>query len=94
MHSPCPFCAFPQGRIVIANSLAMAIRDAYPVSLGRTLIVPKRHVATFFETTSEERISLFGLLSSRSRVHGWSVAVSPATPIGDSQRHRARRLRR
>lgn len=64
---PCLFCALPQERIVMANGLAMAIRDAYPVSPSHTLIVPKRHGATFFDATSEERLSLFELLDKAKR---------------------------
>src|ERR1017187_2670127 len=64
---PCLFCVLPQQRIVMVSGLAMAIRDAYPVSPGHTLIVPKRHVATFFDTTSEERLSMFELLDKATR---------------------------
>jgi diadenosine tetraphosphate (Ap4A) HIT family hydrolase len=60
--NPCLFCALPEARIIAANVLAMAIRDGYPVSPGHTLIIPKRHVATFFETTTEERLAMFELM--------------------------------
>lgn len=46
----------------MANKLAMAIRDGFPVSPGHTLIMPKRHVTTFFNTTTEERLSMFELM--------------------------------
>lgn len=59
---PCLFCALPRERIVHENTHAIAIRDAYPVSLGHTLIIPKRHIASFFETTIEEKIDLMALL--------------------------------
>jgi diadenosine tetraphosphate (Ap4A) HIT family hydrolase len=59
---PCPFCNLPPERIILANGLALAIRDGFPISPGHTLIIPKRHVATFFETTTEERLAIFGLL--------------------------------
>ena len=52
---PCPFCELPADRIIIANPLAMVIRDGFPVSNGHTLIIPKRHVGSFFEITREER---------------------------------------
>lgn len=61
--NPCLFCAFPEARIVAANILAMAIRDEYPVSPGRALIIPKRHVATFFDTTTEEHLAMFELMN-------------------------------
>ena len=46
----------------MANKLAMAIRDGFPVSPGHTLIMPKRHVSTLFNTTTEERLSMFELM--------------------------------
>ncbi len=67
MLKPCLFCELPQERIVMANGLAAAIRDAFPVSPGHTLIVPKRHVATFFDTTSDERLSMFELMDKAKR---------------------------
>jgi diadenosine tetraphosphate (Ap4A) HIT family hydrolase len=59
---PCPFCCLPQERIVLQNDLALVIRDGYPVSPGHTLIIPKRHIGSFFEATAAERESLLHLL--------------------------------
>lgn len=63
----CPFCSLPSERIVVANDFALAIRDGFPVSAGHTLIIPKRHVATFFNTTTEERLSMFELMDNAKR---------------------------
>lgn len=51
----------------MANGLAMAIWDAFPVSPGHTLIMPKRHVTRFFDTTTEERLAMFELLDKVKR---------------------------
>src|SRR4051812_10798140 len=58
----CLFCNLPMERIITSNDLAIAVRDEYPISPGHTLIIPKRHVATFFETTTEERVAMFELI--------------------------------
>src|SRR4051812_16361910 len=58
----CLFCALPSDRLTIANDLAIAVRDGYPVSPGHTLIIPKRHVTTFFKTTTEERLAMLELI--------------------------------
>jgi len=50
----CPFCTLPQARIVDQNDLAVAIRDGFPVSPGHTLLIPKRHVGSFFELGEDE----------------------------------------
>ena len=74
---PCPFCALHQERIVATNGLAVATRDGFPVSPGHTLIIPKRHVATFFETTTEERLAMFELMDKAK--HGIDAEFHPAS---------------
>jgi superfamily II DNA or RNA helicase/diadenosine tetraphosphate (Ap4A) HIT family hydrolase/HKD family nuclease len=54
----CPFCAISPDRLVLATDLVVAIRDAYPVSPGHTLVIPRRHIATFFDTTPQERVAI------------------------------------
>ncbi|MBU6272361.1 MAG: HIT domain-containing protein [Betaproteobacteria bacterium] len=61
MH-PCPFCTLPADRIRLSTPLALALRDAYPISPGHTLIIPRRHIASFFELAAEERADLLTLL--------------------------------
>lgn len=60
---PCPFCTLPPERIVHANALAVAVRDAYPVSPGHTLVIPRRHVGSFFELSAAERDAVMALLA-------------------------------
>ena len=59
---PCPFCLLPASRIVEENAHAVLILDGYPVSAGHSLVIPKRHVGSFFEETAPERAALFALL--------------------------------
>jgi diadenosine tetraphosphate (Ap4A) HIT family hydrolase len=59
---PCPFCQLPSERILHSNAHAHIIRDGFPISPGHTLIIPKRHIASFFDTTPEERNALLELL--------------------------------
>ena len=60
MH--CPFCQIPPERIIAQNAHAFAIRDGFPVSLGHTLIIPRRHIGSFFDTTQDEKLALLELL--------------------------------
>jgi diadenosine tetraphosphate (Ap4A) HIT family hydrolase len=46
-----------------ANALGLCIRDAYPVSPGHTLVIPRRHVGSFFETTPQEQAAMLKLLN-------------------------------
>jgi diadenosine tetraphosphate (Ap4A) HIT family hydrolase len=50
-------------KIILANDLAIAIYDGFPVTPGHTLIVPKRHMALFFEATREEQSAMLDLLA-------------------------------
>jgi len=50
MEKPCLFCAIPPEQILINGPIAIAARDSHPVSKGHTLIIPRRHVASFFES--------------------------------------------
>jgi len=53
--SPCPFCHLSDKTEVIFESQdCIAFFDAYPVSKGHTLIIPKRHVASFFDLGEHE----------------------------------------
>lgn len=60
----CVFCSLPPERVIAQNDLAIVIRDGFPVSPGHTLIIPRRHVASFFETTAEERLAMLALLEN------------------------------
>lgn len=42
----------------------LAVPDAFPVSPGHTLVVPRRHVSSFFDLTASERRTLLELLDS------------------------------
>ncbi len=62
MEKSCPFCTLPPERIIDSNNLAIVIRDGFPISQGHTLIIPKRHTSSFFDTSDEEKLALFKLL--------------------------------
>lgn len=54
-HS-CVFCAPDRDRPLITESAtAYAIYDKYPVSEGHALIIPKRHVANYFDLMEKEQ---------------------------------------
>jgi diadenosine tetraphosphate (Ap4A) HIT family hydrolase len=59
----CPFCSLNESRIILANDYALAIPDGSPITPGHTLIIPKRHIASFFEATREEQMAMLDLLA-------------------------------
>jgi diadenosine tetraphosphate (Ap4A) HIT family hydrolase len=58
----CPFCAMPAEQMVLENEHAKAFFDKYPVQKGHLLIVPKRHIANYFEATEKEILAIHRLL--------------------------------
>src|SRR5215469_1084464 len=50
----CPFCNLPKERILFENELALAVRDAFPVTALHTLVIPKRHVLEVFDLSRPE----------------------------------------
>ena len=61
----CIFCELSEDRILEENELAIAIRDAFPVTALHTLVIPKRHVADYFELYQPERNAMQQLLESQ-----------------------------
>lgn len=45
----CVFCRLDSSRIHAENQLALAIWDQYPVTLHHALIIPRRHISSYFE---------------------------------------------
>ena len=94
MRTPCPFCNLPRDRIVLENELSLAFRDGYQVSQGHTLIVPKRHVETFFDTTLNEQSALLQLLSiARADLDrlfhpaGYNIGINDGAAAGQTVPH-------
>ena len=91
---PCPFCCLTPGRIVASNVHAVAIFDAYPISPAHMLIVPRRHIASFFEVTDEERQSIMTLLAQmrdklilEKGVAGFNIGINEGIAAGQTVMH-------
>ncbi|UUY07678.1 HIT family protein [Pseudomonas sp. J452] len=90
----CPFCTLPSFRVLGENLHAFWIRDGYPISPGHSLIIPKRHVGSFFEATPEERAALLTLLDeARSNVEkeyqpdGYNIGINDSAAAGQTVPH-------
>lgn len=94
MLTPCPFCTLDPSRIILSNDYAVAIRDGFPVSEGHTLIIPKRHIASLFEATTEEQAALFNLLGlarqqlqDEFRPDGFNMGINDGSAAGQTVMH-------
>jgi diadenosine tetraphosphate (Ap4A) HIT family hydrolase len=74
--------------------LVLVIRDGFPVSPGHTLIIPRRHVGSFFETTAEERTDLLILLdraqvqlATQLRTDGFNIGINDGPAAGQTVPH-------
>ncbi len=90
----CAFCALSAERIVRQSDLCLAFRDGYPVSPGHTLLIPKRHVASFFQVTQKEREELLELLdwcrsdlAKRHKPDGFNIGVNDGAAAGQTVMH-------
>ncbi len=90
----CPFCTLPADRIVDENKHALWIYDGFPVSSGHSLIIPKRHVGSFFDATQEERLSMFELLDKAklavAEAHhpdGFNIGINDGVAAGQTVPH-------
>jgi diadenosine tetraphosphate (Ap4A) HIT family hydrolase len=61
-NNPCLFCNSKMSGVAHENDLAYASYDTYPVSDQHCLIIPKRHVADYFELSNEELIACNDLI--------------------------------
>ncbi|MEX3856413.1 HIT family protein [Paraburkholderia sp. BR10923] len=90
----CPFCEISSSRIVGENEHAFWILDGYPISPGHSLVIPKRHVGSFFEVTRDERDCLFALLDEAKdtavrsyRPDGFNIGINDGPAAGQTVPH-------
>jgi diadenosine tetraphosphate (Ap4A) HIT family hydrolase len=90
----CVFCDVPVDQIVAASELAYAMRDHFPVNPGHTLLIPKRHVETWFEASGDERRALFELLDqvkaqldAELKPDGYNIGINAGRAAGQTVMH-------
>jgi len=88
----CIFCKnLPK---VMENELAFALYDINPVTQGHTLVIPKRHFLTLFESTSDELKAIFELiykgrelLLKKYQPDGFNIAANCGAAAGQIVMH-------
>ncbi len=94
MDAQCPFCCPVSQEIILQNSFCYSRYDRYPVGKGHLLIVPFRHVASFFDLTADERRAAFELvwqaqvsLDRDFHPDGYNVGVNVGPAAGQTVMH-------
>lgn len=94
MHN-CLFCNLDTKNILVENELAFAIYDAYPVTQYHTLIIPKRHVESYFDLDSLEIGAMHQLLKIQrelilkidTSVTGFNIGINVSRDAGQTIFH-------
>jgi diadenosine tetraphosphate (Ap4A) HIT family hydrolase len=91
---PCPFCTLPPERIIDSNDYGLTIRDGFPISTGHSLIIPKRHIGSWFEINADEQLGLLDLLTRAKIVlqdelspDGYNIGVNDGPTAGQTVPH-------
>ena len=94
-NNPCIFCCIRTEELQFENQLAYSSRDSYPVSELHSLIVPKRHVETYFELTDEEILACNELILKTKKkileqdfsVKAFNIGINAGKIAGQSIMH-------
>jgi diadenosine tetraphosphate (Ap4A) HIT family hydrolase len=94
MNSTCPFCNLQPSQILESDTHGLVIRDGFPVSPGHTLVLPKRHLGSFFELEGSERDDLLRLLDhakaqiqSEFKPDGFNIGINDGAAAGQTVQH-------
>ena len=90
----CPFDAPPGERIFHEDDLIRCLWDGFPVSPGHALIIPRRHVASWFEATPEEQVAIVRAIEiarheieTRHEPDGYNVGFNSGEAAGQTVFH-------
>ena len=95
MTDECIFCKkISEKKFLFENNFWIALEDGFPVSKGHTLVIPKRHVASFFDLREEEFSSLKEMLDrvkerldATYKPDGYNIGVNVGEAAGQSVFH-------
>jgi len=90
----CPFCVPERGRVFHEDGLVVGVWDGFAVSPGHALLVPKRHVETWFDASPEEQAALMqGIGIARERIlerfrpDGFNIGINVGRAAGQTVFH-------
>ncbi len=90
----CTYCALSPARVFDETALSLAFKDVFPVSPGHTLIIPKRHVESYFDLTNQEREDMTALmmrvkskLKDELQPNGFNIGINEGFAAGQTVSH-------
>ena len=95
MNKPgCPFCDRSPSDTLCSSDTGFAFLDPYPVTVGHTLVVPHRHVASLYELSAADQAELHAmvaevrtLLMRRYGTTDFNIGINDGTAAGQTVLH-------
>ncbi len=91
---PCPFCNLAPARVIGRSMHGLFFRDGFPLSPGHTLVIPHRHVGSFFDLSAAERADLLALLDQAKagvdqefRPQAYNIGINDGPAAGQTVPH-------
>ncbi|HEU4343028.1 MAG TPA: HIT family protein [Candidatus Binatia bacterium] len=88
----CELCT--PNEVVLEADLAYVRYDNHSLSRGHVLVVPRRHVASFFNMTTDEQHAVLSLMNEAKRFidrkfspDGYNIGVNVGKAAGQSRMH-------
>jgi superfamily II DNA or RNA helicase/diadenosine tetraphosphate (Ap4A) HIT family hydrolase/HKD family nuclease len=92
--SGCPFCAPAAELVFLDGPVVYGLWDRFPVSPGHALLIPRRHVATWFDATDAERTELAAAIEHaraaierEHRPDGYNIGINVGEAAGQTVFH-------
>ena len=92
--SNCPYCNYDEYDAIAKNDFGAILPEPHSLSKGHCVIIPLRHVRSFFDITDKERKSLMALLEqARNELNllhhptGFHIGFNDGTVFGESTEH-------
>jgi superfamily II DNA or RNA helicase/HKD family nuclease/diadenosine tetraphosphate (Ap4A) HIT family hydrolase len=90
----CPFCQPAADRIFYSGEHVVGLWDAFPVSPGHALLVPRRHIADWFQADPAEQLELTraiavarAAIETRHQPDGYNIGVNVGAAAGQTIFH-------
>jgi diadenosine tetraphosphate (Ap4A) HIT family hydrolase len=94
MSNPCLFCQPDPTRIAFETDRFIGLWDGFPVSPGHLLVIPRRHIPTWFDATAEEQVALLqGIEMARQEIlrrhqpDGFNIGINDGPAAGQTVPH-------
>ena len=90
----CIFCFSSQDQVFYRGKLIYGLWDKFPVSEGHALLIPHRHVETWFDATEEEQQELLHgieiaktIIESQHNPEGYNIGINDGRAAGQTVAH-------